>query len=377
MDRAASWPEFLAGVSLVHSAAQNFLYADRDGHIGYTSSGAMPVRPRSDGRLPVAGTGEDDWQGTVPFDDLPRALDPPRGFLVTANNRATPRDPYAFGLSWAPPYRAARITELLLAKPKLSRDDLRSIQQDVVSLQAREVWGLLAETRPSDAPSRAALELLKGWNGEMAEGSAAAALYAAWYVELAQDAGGRARRTARQRAAGTAPRRHPRALPARVTACGFEVVRRRPDTPFSRRAPTSGRRRCRAPSLRCARGSERIPSRWRWESLHRLRVAHDVFGGMPVLRRAFDLEAGRGGDGATVNVGSFSQDGEFRMSDGASYRQVIDLSPGGAAGFALPGGQSGNVFDRRYRDLFPLWERGELFGMGEGDVEVLTLEPGR
>jgi acyl-homoserine lactone acylase PvdQ len=81
-------------------------------------------------------------------------------------------------------------------------------------------------------------------------------------------------------------------------------------------------------------------------------------------------------------VGAFTQDGAFRMSDGASYRQVIDLSPGGAApqgrsGFALPGGQSGNVFDRRYRDLFPLWERGELFGMGEGGAEVLTLEPGR
>jgi acyl-homoserine lactone acylase PvdQ len=63
------------------------------------------------------------------------------------------------------------------------------------------------------------------------------------------------------------------------------------------------------------------------------------------------------------------------MVEGASYRQVIDLSPRGRSKFALPGGQSGNVFDRRYRDLFPLWQRGELFEMGEAPVEVETLEP--
>ena len=373
IDRAASWNDFLAGVSLVHSAAQNFIYADRDGHVGYTSSGAMPVRPRSDGRLPVSGAGDDDWQGTVPFDDLPRVLDPPRGFLVTANNRATPRDPYAFGLSWAPPYRAARITELLLAKPRLTPEDLRSVQRDLVSLQARELSALLAGTRPIDEPSREAMGLLRGWDGEMAEDSAAAALYAAWYVELA-----------------AMPQDELGVLPRGATRGRFLLEALRGDSAWCDDVRTPRRETCadfRAATLSRAVAALRArlgtdPSRWRWGALHRLRIAHDVFSGVPVLRRAFDLEAGRGGDGATVNVGAFTQDGAFRMSDGASYRQVIDLSPGGAAppggsGFALPGGQSGNVFDRRYRDLFPLWEKGELFGMGEGETEVLTLEPER
>jgi len=97
---------------------------------------------------------------------------------------------------------------------------------------------------------------------------------------------------------------------------------------------------------------------------------------VPILHRVFDLEAARGGDGATINVGGFSQDAAFRMTEGSSFRQVLDLSPQGKPRFALPGGQSGNVFDRRYRDLFPLWERGELFEMGEGPVKVETLEPG-
>jgi penicillin amidase len=129
-----------------------------------------------------------------------------------------------------------------------------------------------------------------------------------------------------------------------------------------------------AASLRARLGPD--PSRWSWGALHRLRVAHDVFSGVPVLRRAFDLEAGRGGDGATISVGGFAQDGTFRMVEGSSMRQVVDLAPDGAGAYALPGGQSGNAFDPRYRDLFPMWRTGELFRMGEGEVALETLEPG-
>jgi penicillin amidase len=369
LDRASGWPEFLAGVALLRTAAQNFVYADREGHIGYASSGAMPVRPRSDGRLPVPGTGEDDWSGFVPFDGLPRAFDPARGFLVTANNRVTPDGPhpYAFGLAFAPPFRAARITELIQAKPKLAAEDFRRMQTDVVSLQARELTALLAGTRPRDDASRQALPLLRGWNGEMAEGSAAAAVYAAWYVELAK-----------------MPDDELGALPRGATRGRFLMEALRTDSPWCDDVRTPTRETCEdfrsaalsraAAFLRMRLGPE--PSRWSWGALHRLDVTHDAFSGVPVLRRRFDLEAGRGGDGATVNVGPFDQEGTFRMVEGPSFRQVIDLAPQGTSAFALPGGQSGNVFDSRYRDLFPLWERGELFEMGEGPVEVETLEPG-
>ena len=65
----------------------NFLYADVDGHIGYTATGAIPIRPRADGLRPVSGDGGDEWSGFIPFASLPRTLDPPRGYIVTANNR--------------------------------------------------------------------------------------------------------------------------------------------------------------------------------------------------------------------------------------------------------------------------------------------------
>src|SRR6185503_1612803 len=101
IDHARNWKEFVAAVRLFLAPAQNFLYADVDGHSGYTASGAIPIRPRADGLRPVAGSGEDDWSGYVPFDELPRTLDPPRGYLVTANDRVTSeRYPNAISRDW-------------------------------------------------------------------------------------------------------------------------------------------------------------------------------------------------------------------------------------------------------------------------------------
>jgi penicillin amidase len=99
----------------------------------------------------------------------------------------------------------------------------------------------------------------------------------------------------------------------------------------------------------------------RWERLHHARFPHDVFHPQWRLRGIFDLSVGQGGDGSTVNVGAFSQDESFDMTDGPSYRQVIDLSDPARSRYVHTTGQSGNVFDRRYRDLLPEWRAGRSF----------------
>ncbi len=185
--RARNWTEFVASVRLFHAPPQNFLYADVDGHIGYTASGAIPIRPRGLGLRPVSGAGEDDWAGYVPFDSLARSFDPPRGFVVTANNRvASERYPRAISRDWPEPYRARRITERILAKGRLATSDVRAIQLDRVSLQATDVLPLLLDTEPADAASRDALARLRAWNREFSPMSPAAAIYAAWYAGLAR-----------------------------------------------------------------------------------------------------------------------------------------------------------------------------------------------
>ncbi|HEY7113097.1 MAG TPA: penicillin acylase family protein, partial [Thermoanaerobaculia bacterium] len=183
---ARDWPEFLAGARELRASALNLVYADVDGHIGYAAGGAMPIRPRANGLLPVSGAGEDDWTGFLAPESLPNVLDPPEGFIVTANNRVIPAEPYPYGSTWGEPWRAARISERIAEKPSLTPDDIAAIQADRVSLLARALLPDLRDTKPADAASRDALARLAAWDGEMAPDSVAAAMYAAWFVELAK-----------------------------------------------------------------------------------------------------------------------------------------------------------------------------------------------
>jgi penicillin amidase len=368
IDTARNWNEFLAGARLLSAPAQNLVYADVEGHIGYAASGAMPLRPRADGRWPVSGAGDDDWAGMIPFEELPRTLDPARGYLVTANNRVVSGEyPYSFGLTWAEPYRARRIAEMIAARPRLSPEDVRRMQLDRQSLEAGELLPLLLDTAPADAACRDALERLRGWDRVMAPDSVPASIYAAWFVELAK-----------------MPEDELKTVPRGRTRFRFVVDALRANSSWCDDARTPRVETCaefRSASLRKAVAflAARLgadPSTWRWERLHRARFPHAVFDGVPVLRSFFDLEAGQGGDASTVDVGSFAQDGSFTMRDGPSYRQVVDLADLTRSGYAGTTGQSGNVFDHHYRDLLPDWRAGRFFEIGAPRAgRELVLEP--
>ena len=366
VNRASRWADFLAALRHFHAPPQNFLYADGDGHIGYAAAGAVPIRLNGDGLLPVSGAGADDWTGYVPFDALPRTLDPARGFLVTANNRvASESYPHAITGDWPEGYRARRITERLLAKAKLGPEDVRSIQQDRVSLQATELLPLLLDTRPADAPSRDALATLARWNREFAPQSPAAAIYAAWYAALSR-----------------MPQDELGETPLGGLRSRFLINAFRADSEWCDDVATPSRETCAVfrsrtlaeavALLRSRLGGD--PSRWRWEDLHRARFPHGVFDGVAGLRRVFSLEEKQGGDASTVNVGAYRLDGSFRMTDGPSYRQIVDFAAPDGLRFVHTTGQSGNIFDRRYRDLLPLWRGGGYLQIGP-PARILRLEP--
>jgi penicillin amidase len=370
LGRVRDWKGFLAAVALLKVPPQNFVYADVDGHVGFVTAGELPVRPRADGRLPVSGEGDDDWTGTIPFARLPRVLDPAKGYVVAANNHvASGPAGDAFGLTWAEPYRAKRIRDAIEAKPRWSAAGVAALQLDRASGQAEDLLPLLLRTAPLDDASRDALERLRasGWNGEMAPDSVPASIYAAWYVALARmpedELGAVPRGSTRGRflvhaLAGNTPWCDDVRTPRVETCADFQAAALRDAVAF----------------LRKTLGSD--PSSWRWERLHRARFPHAVFHPVWGLRRMFDLSVGQGGDGSTVNVGAFSQDGSFDMTDGPSYRQVIDLSNLAGSRYVHTTGQSGNVFDRRYRDQLPEWRAGRTFEIGTAaPATTLTLEP--
>lgn len=370
LDTARDWAGFLDAASLLRCPSMNLLYADADGHIGYTATGAIPLRPRADGLLPVSGEGADDWTGTVPFSSLPRTLDPPRGYIVTANHRVV-SDSYPFSFTRDPvePYRARRIEDRLTAVARLSTDAMRSIQQDRVSYQANDVVPLLLDTAPSDDASRDALARLRGWNREFAPESVPATIYAAWYAELStmpEDEIGE------PAAAGVRSRFLLRALAGDSAWCD-DVRTPRRETCADFKTATLAR----ALALLRSRLGPEVES-WRWERLHRARFPHAVFDLVPLLSRLFSLETGQGGDGSTVNVGAYRRDGSFRMTDGPSYRQIIDLGDPAASRFVGTTGQSGNPFESGYRDFLPLWRDGKDFEIGRGPPgKVFALEPAK
>jgi penicillin G amidase len=366
-NRSSGWSEFLEAARLFQAPPQNLLYADADGHIGYTASGSIPIRPRSDGLLPVSGRGDDDWTGYVPFEELPRVLDPPKGYLVAANNRpVSPRYPRVIAGDWPEPYRARRISDRILAKDRLGVAEVRSIQLDRVSLQATDLLPLLLATVPADAASRDALARLATWNREFAPDSVPAAIYAAWYTMLAKmpedELAGAPLGTVRSRFL--------------INALSFD--RAWCDDVRTPRRETCAEFRTRALGeavslLRRRLGED--PRGWRWERLHRARFPHGIFDTVKGLRAFFSLETGQGGDASTVNVGAYRLDGTFRMTDGPSYRQIVDFSDPGGSHFVHTTGQSGNVFDPRYRDLLPLWKAGADFRIGGTPVKLLRLVP--
>ncbi len=366
-DHAKDWAEFLAAAARLKAPAQNLVYADVDGHIGYSASGIIPIRPRSDGLLPVSGEGDDEWQGYVPFGKLPRVFDPARGFIATANNRVVSgRYPWPLAVDWPEPYRADRITKRILSAGKLGRDEMAAIQLDRHSEQADELLPLLLTTEPADAVSRDALARLSAWDHVFSPDSVAASIYAAWYTALSA--------MPRDELAPLAPG----AVRSRFLIDALSRESTWCDDIATPKKESCGDFKTSTLSMAVADLTGRFgpnPAAWRWERLHRARFPHGVFDAVSALRPFFSLETGQGGDASTVNVGAYRRDGTYVMSDGPSYRQIVDLADASRSVFVHTTGQSGNVFARRYRDLLPLWRRGEYLPMNGRPVSTLRLLP--
>ena len=181
LNRARNWKEFNAALESFTAPTQNIVYADVDGHIGYHATGIVPIRKSGDGSVPYDGaTDAGEWTSYIPIAKLPTLYDPPSGIIVTANQRIVGTSyPYFLTHSWAQPYRARRIWDLLNEKPKLSAEDFRRVLGDTYSIAGvfftREAIKLLRPTlTPADEKLRATLDAFEKWDGRVnAESSVA------------------------------------------------------------------------------------------------------------------------------------------------------------------------------------------------------------
>lgn len=388
LDRARNWDEFRGALRQFGAVAQNVAYADRHGHIGLQTCGAIPrLAGASQGTLPRVGwDGSQEWDGFWPFEDNPSLLDPPEGVVSSANNPTLPSPaPYYISSQWEPVDRITRIRELLAARRRLSLDDLARIQSDVTLVTARELAPeVLAafEAEPDPDPRvQAALAALQRFDGRMLAEEAAPAVFAAFYRRLFyvvfEDELGSAL------AAGYRSRANLSAIMLRVAfEPGHERWFDRADTPGveTRAQALRAALRQAVRELEAELGPD-VP-RWAWGRLHTLRLRHPLGRASRLLGGLFDLgPVPVAGATSTVNKMEYDES-SYRVLHGPSFRRLVDFADLNAVRSVLPAGQSGLRVSRHYGDQFPLWLAGRqrLLRMDRAAVEAelegrLTLLP--
>ncbi len=355
VNAARDWPAFLAALRGFHSPQQNIAYADKTGRIGMVSAGRVPNRP---GGFDVSdGT---TWSSLIPYERLPRRIDPPSGRIVNANNRLVDETyPYYLGREWDAPYRALRIEALLDAGASHA-----DIQNDAVSLSARELLPHLLSAVPDVR--------LRAWDGDMDRHRPEPLIYMAWVREamhtvFADELGPLFGRWWAYR-----PLVLRRALLDRPAWCDDTGTRAK-ETCKDRLALAHRRA---VAFLQERYGSETPP----WGEAHRARFSHPVAGRIPLLRDLLDREIATGGGPTTVNRGSVrfrSERHPFRHVHGAGYRAIYNLDDLEKSRFIQAVGQSGNPFSRHYDDLMELWRDGGYITLdpARASVHHLILRP--
>ncbi|HZA60140.1 MAG TPA: penicillin acylase family protein [Actinomycetota bacterium] len=375
LDMARDWDGFRAALAGWRCPGQNAVYADVDGNIGYQLTGMYPVRRRGDGTLPVPGwTGEYEWEGWIPFEELPRAYNPPDGSLLTANNR--PHDdayPHLIGKEFLPPFRARRIAERLAERDRHDRDSFASIQVDTVSLSARRLLPDLLSVEPDDDRQKQALAMLAEWDADLAAHSAPAALYQVWCARIAREVLlpllGEELYThfyaRRQWTNGFLHKALPHLL-AYPSATWFgrdgrdardEALRRALDAALDELGQRFG------------------DEPWRWGRIHRATFASQL-ARVPYCTEL--LTAGvveLGGDDQTVLQGLFEPGVPYSVAVLPSWRQILDPGDWDASVGVLTTGQAGNPVSPHFRDQFPLWSEGKHHPMPftRAAVEAATI----
>jgi penicillin amidase len=377
LSRARNWTQFLGAARELHAPPQSASYADAEGNIGFIAAGRVPLRkPANDlrGLAPAPGWDERyDWTGYLPFEELPRAFNPPGGTVVLANHKIVPPGyRHHITYEWQPPYRARRIEELLSQTAKHNVESFKRMQSDVVSIAVREMLPRFISVKPDHE----AVQRLARWNGTMAADRAEPLIMAAWWRELARalyaDELGEAFR----------PNWGPRAV-----FVGNALSAQSHWCDDVRTAPVESCESLLSKSLEKALEDlrRRYGNDWKWGEAHLARHRHRPFAREPWLARIFDISVPSAGDAYTVNAGAtdFHDEAEpYANRHAPSLRAISDLADPQASVFIHSGGQSGNPLSAHYRNFAAPWARGEYVPMiterarlEAGGVQRLVLTP--
>jgi penicillin amidase len=360
--RAATENDVEATLRAFGSPQQNVVWANRDGRIGLLAPGHLPIRRSGDGLLPVPGwDGQHDWIGRVPYEGLPRTIDPGSGQIVNANNRLADESyPYLITSEWEPDRRARRIEVLLGNQNDLTVQDFAAMQRDLRSTLADQFLPYLLDDAVG-LDRRDLLDALRAWDRRMPGDRPEPLAFSAWYAELG------------------------RAIYADelgeelFSAYGWDrgdfllkVLRERPawcDDVGTPAAETCAQRIRWAWDRGVGRAIDRFGTDWRgwrWDQAQRVVMRHEPLQHFPIVGRLFEIDVPGQGDSSTVNVAHYRPSAGaalFETVAGPSYRMILDFADLDRSLFVAPTGQSGHPLSRHWRDLTDLWTRNDYVPM--------------
>ncbi|MFV2195687.1 penicillin acylase family protein [Nocardiopsis sp. LOL_012] len=374
LNRARDWDDFRGAASLFEVPAQNLVYADNEGNIGYQAPGRVPVRGEGDGRWPAPGWDTSyDWEGFIPFDELPSAYNPPSGVIVTANQSVVDED-YEHFLTddWDYGYRSQRINDLLdeaIAEGPVTSEDMSEIHLDSYHAPALAAVPHLLEVEVDGATAEAR-ELLRDWDGYAEPDSAGAAFsMATWrhllpllFDELGENY-------------------------MNDSARGLYVVDGLlddPDSPWWEGEEADGYDAVLAAAMDAATEelTERLgddPSAWRWGDLHTLTATNESFGTSGIGPVEWLVNRGpveSAGGSSIVNATGWRSEHGYEITAVPSMRMVVDLADRDASTWIHLTGNSGHAFHEDYDNQLELWARGETlpFAVTREAVEAAAVD---
>ena len=399
-EQASTWPEILWRMLRVENSKElvdsmsgwvdpcnNLLFADIHGNMGYLCRGRIPIRSRVNGWLPVPGwTGEHEWEGDIPFDELPVSINPPEGYIATANNRPVGDDyPHYIAIDFTPEFRVRLVTEGLKSLHRPTAEDMEQVHAQRVSIPALAYLGVVKQIDPKDAAIKAAKHLLLDWNGEMNANQVQPTIYSAMRdamlkevletnltEKLAYDAWHPA-----DRGLGSFSNRLKARLVAMIEQDDRSLL------PEGDTWPTAV---ARALSKAVATLSERLGGdmgQWQWERVHQARPKHNLSAAFPELAELLDPPAiPSSGDGDTPLQGGYSPANPATVTSLSVARYSYDPSDWENSLWVVPLGSSGHPGSPHYADQSETWRQVKMIPMGydwgriEASCETMqTLEP--
>lgn len=371
MNKAQNWDEFEQALEGFHTPAQNFVFASQDGTIAYKANGKIPIRKKGDGLLPVPGwTDEYGWEDYIPFDELPKVVNPKDGFISTANNKVISDDyPYHISHDWAQPFRQMRIQEVLSSKENMTVEDMQALQMDKKNLQAEEFVSLFIEQMQNvkDERIKEALAILEKWDYVDEAEAAAPLIFNLWTREI-QDV----------------------LFEEEISKEALDLFggRRQAIDELIRRAmegrpgpwieENGGLQQVLEESL--TRVLDELDNsygsnmeKWEWGDYHQVYFPHPLSSVSPLnLLFNFDGRKAVGGSTVTVQAAAFKEDGT--VNHGGSWRFVIDTSDMNTGHHLVGPGQSGHVLNKWFHNQMESWINGNYHKTNTKNFEGEKLQ---